>query len=65
MSDEQHKNMTRREMLGSAGKTAAASLVLASLPQDLFVSAAIGADAALPNAVAGPGRILFSQRRDS
>jgi DUF1680 family protein len=57
MSDARHKKMTRREMLESAGKTAAVSIGLTSLAPDLFVSAAIGADAPSPNAVAGQDRI--------
>jgi DUF1680 family protein len=57
MSNGHNKNMTRRVMLGRAGKAAAASIVLSFLPQDLFVSAGIGADAVTPNALAGPDRI--------
>jgi DUF1680 family protein len=49
--------MSRRQILGSAGKTAAASLVLPSIMPDLFISAAIGADPVTLNAVAGPDRV--------
>jgi uncharacterized protein len=51
------KKISRRKMLGNAGKAAAASVILSSLKQDLFVSAVIGADAATPNALAGPDRV--------
>jgi uncharacterized protein len=44
-------------MLGNAGKAAAASVVLSSLSQDLLVSAAIAADPADMNAIAGPDRV--------
>jgi uncharacterized protein len=57
LSDEQKRNITRREMLGSAGKAAAVSVVLSSLSQDLFVSALIAADPAILNAVAGVDRV--------
>ncbi len=44
-------------MLGNTGKAAAASVVLSSLSQDLLVSAAIAADPADLNSVAGPDRV--------
>jgi uncharacterized protein len=50
-------NISRRAMIGKSGKAAAASVVLSSLQPNLFVSALIGADAATPNASAGPDRV--------
>ena len=57
MRGKQNRNITRREMLGNTGKAAAASVVLSSLSQDLLVSAAIAADPADMNAIAGPDRV--------
>jgi uncharacterized protein len=57
LKNERRNNISRRELLGSAGKAAAASVVLPSLMQDLFVSVLIGADAAALNAVAGVDRV--------
>jgi uncharacterized protein len=57
LKNENRNTMSRREMLGSAGKAAAASVVLPSLMQDLFVSVLIGADEAALNAVAGADRV--------
>ena len=50
-------NMSRRQVLGNAGKAAAASLVLPAIIPDLFVSVAIGADPGTLNAAAGPDRV--------
>ena len=49
--------MSRRQVLGNAGKAAAASLVLPAIIPDLFVSVAIGADPGTLNAAAGPDRV--------
>ncbi|MBN1568820.1 MAG: glycoside hydrolase family 127 protein [Acidobacteria bacterium] len=51
------RNMTRREMLGSAGKAAATSVALSCLTQNLFVSGLIAADPTNLDAAAGPDRI--------
>jgi uncharacterized protein len=50
-------NFSRREMLGNAGKAAAASVVLPSLVDGLLISALVAADASLPVAVAGVDRV--------
>lgn len=50
-------NMSRREMLGTVGKAAAASVVLTPLMQNLIVSGVIAADAADLSAVAGVDRV--------
>jgi DUF1680 family protein len=50
-------NMSRRQILGSAGKAAAASLALSNIMPGLFVSAVIGADSETLNAAAGPDRV--------
>jgi uncharacterized protein len=58
MKDHQLKSkMSRREVLGNAGKAAAASMVLSSLMPDLFVSGLIAADPEGLSAVAGPDRV--------
>ena len=49
--------MSRREMVRTAGKAAAASVALSPFVQDLFVSALIGADPEALNAAAGPDRV--------
>jgi DUF1680 family protein len=46
----------RRKMLMNAGKAAAASAILSSMKGNLFVTALIGADRAIPSALAGPDR---------
>ncbi len=51
------KNMTRREMLESAGKAAATTVALSSLTQNLFVSGLIAADPINLDAAAGPDRV--------
>lgn len=57
MSDEMTiSNMSRREMLGTVGKAAAASVVLTPLMQNLVVSCAMAADEQL-NAIAGVDRV--------
>jgi uncharacterized protein len=55
--DQSNTNMSRREVLGNAGKAAAASVVLSSLLPDLFVSGLLAADPVSLNAVAGPDRV--------
>ncbi len=58
MSDETTKSkMSRRELLETAGKAAAASVVLTPLMQNLVVSCAMAADEPALNAVAGVDRI--------
>jgi hypothetical protein len=58
MSDETTKSkMSRRELLETAGKAAAASVVLTPLMQNLIVSCAMAADEPALNAVAGVDRI--------
>jgi len=49
--------MSRREILGTAGKAAAVSVALPPLVSDLFVSALIGADPEILNTKAGPDRV--------
>ncbi len=56
MSDEMTKTMSRREMLGAAGKAAAATVVLPPLMQNLVVSCTMAADNPI-NAVAGVDRV--------
>jgi len=50
-------NMSRREMLGTVSKAAAASVVLTPLMQNLVVSCAMAADEPALNAIAGIDRV--------
>jgi uncharacterized protein len=50
-------NMSRREMLGTVSKAAAASVVLTPLMQNLVISCAMAADEPALNAIAGIDRI--------
>ena len=57
MSEETKiSNMTRREMMGTVGKAAAASVAITPLMQTLIVSGVIAADEPL-NAIAGVDRV--------
>ncbi len=50
-------NMSRREMLGTVGKAAAASVVLPPVIRDLIVSGVIAADNAALRSIAGVDRV--------
>jgi DUF1680 family protein len=56
-TENARNKISRRAMLGNAGKAAAASVVVSSIKESLFVSIATGADRAIPNALAGLDRV--------
>jgi hypothetical protein len=58
MDDEANGGMNRRELLGTIGKVAVASVALPPLLDTALGDAVLGADAQALNAVAGPDRIV-------